>query len=235
MDLVMGVRQGKINADGATIWVVDDEDLICRSVARGLRLRGFTDIHTITKAEDVLRHIVVGKPDLIIQDVNLDDDVDGIDVTRIIRNRGYRGKVLMYTGDTTHETLFRAALAGANDYVVKPESSEFICDEVQRVLDGRRREGPQPDHHEAFKEGAYVRSRNGSELEIDLLSEICRDYPSQEELATRLGKTPSTIRKETSKIRKKLECDNFHQLAHVMTVLEIFARRSLEDWEHTDT
>jgi len=227
----MGVRRKARESAGETIWVVDDDDLLLRTTERGLRWKGFTDIHLIDTAEEAIERIAVEHPDLVIQDVKLGGKLDGVDVTNISRTRGFQGKILMYTADVTRETLFRSAIVGANDYIVKPETNDFICTEVRSVLDGRNRDGPRPPLHEAFKEGAYVRSRNGSQLEIDLLSEICRDYPTQVELAERLGKTPAAIYHETKEIRTKLGCGHYGDLTHMVTILEIFARRSLEDWE----
>ena len=225
-------RRDSCSVRDETVWVVDDADAVRKALARGLERVGFNVVNLIASAEEALRQIEFAHPSLIIQDVKLGDGIDGIDVSRIIRSKGYRGKILIYTGDTSHETLFRAALAGANDYIVKPESNELICREARRVLDGRKRAEPLPEHHESFREGAYVRSRNVSEFEIELLSEICRDYPTQIELAQRLGRTPSQVRKETESIRRKLGCKHYGQLTHLMAILEIFSRRAIEDVQY---
>ncbi len=57
--------------------------------------------------------------DLVILDVNL-PDMDGREACKIIRRNGYKGPVIMLTGQASDSDTILGLDSGANDYVTKP-------------------------------------------------------------------------------------------------------------------
>ena len=57
--------------------------------------------------------------DLVILDVNL-PDMDGREACKIMRRNGYKGPVIMLTGQASDSDTILGLDSGANDYVTKP-------------------------------------------------------------------------------------------------------------------
>ncbi len=137
----------------------------------------------------------------------------------------------MFTGDGVPNTVLRAALAGADDYFVKGENLDVLIAQARRLLDDPKSAAAGLDRHEAFREGAFVRSLEISEWDLDLLTEICRGLPKLVDVAERLGRSPQQVNQEVSRIYKKLHLKHYGQLTHLLAILEMFSRRVTDDWE----
>ncbi len=71
--------------DAANILVVDDEPQILRALRSGLSAQGYT-VAMATSGEDALREATSHVPDLIVLDLMLPGDIDGLEVCRRIRD-----------------------------------------------------------------------------------------------------------------------------------------------------
>lgn len=79
------------------IFVVDDDDLIRTSLARRLRREGF-DIREFESGESVIEYLdqVSVVPDAIIMDFKM-TDLNGVETTKRIRQRGFSVPVILLT------------------------------------------------------------------------------------------------------------------------------------------
>jgi len=112
------------------IFLLDDDELIVTMLARALRNEGFeTQVHT--SGNDALEKIESWHPDLVMLDINLGEEQNGLDILSDIKSN-LETQVVMLTGDDTAETAIRAMKIGAADYLTKP----FNVDEVTLVIRG---------------------------------------------------------------------------------------------------
>ena len=72
-----------------TIFVIDDDPSILRSVRRLMRSAGYRRVEIFDSAEDFLRHAVLGPPFLLVLDLLL-PGMSGIDLQRRLRESGQR-------------------------------------------------------------------------------------------------------------------------------------------------
>src|SRR5690349_5640395 len=129
------------NTNGAaTILVVDDESSIVDAVATALRYEGF-HVHEAGTGRGALSAVAEHEPDLVILDWML-PDLEGIEVGRRLRERGFRTAILFLTAKDAVEDKVQALRAGGDDYVTKPFSLAEIVARVQAVL--RRTGGDLP-------------------------------------------------------------------------------------------
>jgi two-component system, OmpR family, response regulator len=132
---------GTVNpAAGATILVVDDEPAIVDAVATALRYEGF-DVAEAQNGRDALSQTMELDPDLIVLDWML-PDIDGLEVGRRLRERGFKTAILFLTAKGAVENKVEALRAGGDDYVTKPFSLAEIVARVQAIL--RRTAGDLP-------------------------------------------------------------------------------------------
>ena len=100
------------------ILVVEDDDLIARGIASGLRAYGFTadTVPTAAQAELALAH---ADCDAVVLDRGLPDG-DGLSLLARLRERGDALPVLLLTARDAVEDRIEGLQEGADDYLVKP-------------------------------------------------------------------------------------------------------------------
>ena len=122
------------------ILVVDDEPSIVDAVATALRYEGY-DVDEATAGREAIRLVTEREPDLIVLDWML-PDIEGIEVGRRLRERGFKSAILFLTAKDATENKVEALRAGGDDYVTKPFSLAEIVARVQAIL--RRTQGALP-------------------------------------------------------------------------------------------
>jgi len=73
------------------------------------------------------------KPDLILMDIYLKDETDGIETAAIIRNK-HDIPIIYLTSDSSHETIQRAKITEPFGYLVKPVSEDILLTNVELTL-----------------------------------------------------------------------------------------------------
>jgi two-component system OmpR family response regulator len=128
------------HVNGRRILVVDDEPSIVDAVATALRYEGYEVAEALTGGA-ALEAVARQEPDLIVLDWML-PDIEGIEVGRRLRARGFRSAVLFLTAKDATENKVEALRAGGDDYVTKPFSLAEIVARTQAIL--RRTGGDLP-------------------------------------------------------------------------------------------
>jgi two-component system OmpR family response regulator len=147
------------------ILVVDDEPSIVDAVATALRYEGF-EVDEATGGRDALRAVAEREPDLVVLDWML-PDLEGIEVGRRMRERGFKSAILFLTAKDAVENKVEALRAGGDDYVTKPFSLAEIVARVQAILRRTQSELPgdilhfadlllDEERHEVFRGDARV-------------------------------------------------------------------------------
>ena len=117
---------------GAKILVVDDEPSIVDAVGTALRYEGF-EIEQAGSGRDALASAVRSQPDLIVLDWML-PDLDGIEVGRRLRERGFESAILFLTAKDSVEDKIDALRSGGDDYMTKPFSLAELVARVHAIL-----------------------------------------------------------------------------------------------------
>jgi two-component system OmpR family response regulator len=120
--------------------VVDDEPSIVDAVATALRYEGF-DVEEAANGRDAIAAVARFEPDLVVLDWML-PDIEGIEVGRRLRERGFKTAILFLTAKEAVENKVEALRAGGDDYVTKPFSLAELVARVQAIL--RRTTGDLP-------------------------------------------------------------------------------------------
>lgn len=85
--------------------------------------------------EDALREIDVSKIDLVLTDIGL-PRMDGIEGTKILRERFPDLPIVMLTVHGENEKIFQALCAGANGYLLKNSPPTRIIEALREVVEG---------------------------------------------------------------------------------------------------
>ncbi|MEV0964937.1 MULTISPECIES: response regulator transcription factor [unclassified Streptomyces] len=211
------------------VLVVDDDAAIRRSLARALRLGGFS----VDLAEDgrsALLRVGDRRPDVIVLDISM-PGISGIDVCRTLRTDGDDVPVLMLSA--LDETTDRIAglQAGADDYLVKPFALQELVLRLEALLRRRPpaggdllRAGPlvmDPASREARLDGEQVPL---TRREFELLAVLARNpglVLTRDQLLDRVWGYDFEVRTGVvdtfvSYLRRKLEAGGRPRLIHTV-------------------
>jgi two-component system OmpR family response regulator len=114
------------------VLVVDDERSIVDAVATALRYEGF-EVDEAGTGREALKAAETQRPDLIVLDIML-PDLDGLEVTRRLRQDGLRVPVLFLTARDSTEDKISGLTVGGDDYVTKPFSLAEVVARVRAIL-----------------------------------------------------------------------------------------------------
>jgi len=117
------------------ILVVDDDPIVCSSMAEMLGLQGYK-VRTAPDGETALEHLQDAAVDVIISDVSM-PGISGFDLLGKVRERGSDPDLIFITAYGNIEDAVAAIKNGAYNYVVKPIDDEEIKVMVRRCLERR--------------------------------------------------------------------------------------------------
>jgi two-component system, OmpR family, KDP operon response regulator KdpE len=115
----------------ASILVIDDDHQIRRTLRAALSSTGY-DVIDAEDADEGIEKLVREHPDLVLLDVNL-PEMNGIEACGEIR-RWFQGPIIMLTVRSGKRDKIDAFNAGADDYVIKPFSTDELLARIQAAL-----------------------------------------------------------------------------------------------------
>jgi two-component system, NarL family, response regulator LiaR len=200
------------------VLLVDDHKIVRQGVRAYLQT--LPDINVIAEAESsaaAINAVEQHKPDIVLMDLEMPGELDGIAATRHIRKLRPLTQVIVVTSHHQDEYIFPAVRAGAISYLLKDIEPDELADAIRKaaqgeaVLDSRvasriikELQGIRKDEVNPFTEL--------SEREFDVLRLIAAGK-SNAEIAETLVLGESTIKTHTSNILKKLHLDDRTQAA----------------------
>ena len=105
-------------AKGTRVLIVDDNDAAAWSLGRLLELRNATVAYAYD-GRQAIEKALTEPYDTVILDVGLPDQ-DGYSVAKVLRVRGYEGRLIALTGFSNEDARERGKEAGFDHYLVKP-------------------------------------------------------------------------------------------------------------------
>ncbi len=139
------MKQPAQSEQSSRILVVDDEDVVLRSVCKILRAEGL-HAEGVSSAAEGLARLREAPFDLLLVDLMM-PEMDGIELLAQVREAGLNIPALMITGYPTIRTAIRALALGAVGYVTKPFTRRELATPVLRALRQKRTEPVTPIKH----------------------------------------------------------------------------------------
>ena len=105
--------------ENCVILVVDDERDQADGIAEALDKSGVKAI-AVYSGEDALEIVRNQQVDIVVTDLKLDGDINGLDILHEAKNNNGQTEVILITAHATIDTCKEAIRRGAFDYLVKP-------------------------------------------------------------------------------------------------------------------
>ena len=101
------------------ILIVEDEGIVAKDIQNILKTLGYTVVGISSSSEDAIKKTDEMRPDLVLMDIVLDGNADGIETAKQIRNR-FNIPIIYLTAFADEKTLQRAKITEPYGYILKP-------------------------------------------------------------------------------------------------------------------
>lgn len=211
------------------IAVVDDHELFRTGLLT--HLSNYDDLEIVINVEngnELLNALEHQKVDLILMDISL-PDINGIDVTKILKEKNNSIKIIMLTGHELPSYVTNSIEAKANGYLVKSSKASEIHKAIVTVINGDNYYNEQVKNiiaSDVIRKHNIELNRNNhlptfTEMEIELL-ELIRDGSTSLEISKRFFKSKRTIDEYRSNLMKKTNTNNSYELIYYCITNKIF-------------
>ena len=161
----------------------------------------FEVVARVARGDDLVTSATRLFPDVILADIDM-PGMTGIEATRMLRDKGYRGRIILLTALPGSGHLHAAMAAGADGYLLKSITAPSLINAVRAVCNGQSAIDPNV---------AAVAMRKGPSPLNDRETEILRlvaDGSSTAQIASRLYLSKGTVRNYLSTAMSKLDADS---------------------------
>jgi signal transduction histidine kinase len=115
------------------IYVVEDEMIVARDIRMQLSEMGYEAVGHSANAEEALEKLRAMQPDLVLMDIHLKGQMDGIDAAQVIRSE-LNVPVVFLTAFAADDVLERAKLTEPYGYILKPFSERELRTVLEMAL-----------------------------------------------------------------------------------------------------
>jgi two-component system, response regulator PdtaR len=121
--------------DFATILIVEDELIVAESLSLDLQRKGYAIAGIVSTGAEAINAAFISKPDLILMDIMLKGNLDGIETCKIIQQQR-AVPVIFITAFSDRATVERAQQTGEPlHYLVKPIRLKDLTRSIEAILD----------------------------------------------------------------------------------------------------
>jgi two-component system nitrogen regulation response regulator NtrX len=120
----------------ASVLVVDDEGAIRDSLRMILEFEGYR-VDEAASGPQALTRVAERPPDAIVLDIKM-PEMDGLELLKALRERGYDMPVLMISGHADVQTAVEATRRGAYDFFEKPLERERVLLSLRNAIEAFR-------------------------------------------------------------------------------------------------
>jgi len=123
----------------AKILIVEDEGILAEGLKKRLTALGYTVTGIAARGEEAIAKAGQTRPDLVIMDIRLKGEMDGIEAAQVIRER-FDIPVVYLTAYSDQQTLDRAKITEPYGYICKPVEERELHINIEIALYKHRTE-----------------------------------------------------------------------------------------------
>lgn len=162
--------------------IVDDEPNIRSGLARGLE-KICDHIETAGSVNEALDKFDAGHFQLVIADVKMPGDRDGLELISLIRQRDPGTTCIVITANGTVETAVDAMKRGAFDFIMKPVDLNLIRQQVAKAA----------EHHQLRNENHHLREQLAEAGELTGFIGNCQTFQNLVDKIRQVATTDATV------------------------------------------
>ncbi|HII93922.1 MAG TPA: response regulator [Methanosarcina sp.] len=126
------------------ILVVEDEHIVAMGIKKMLKNLGYTVTGVASSGKDAISKAESTFPDVVLMDIMLKGDMDGVEAAKEIRER-FDVPVVYLTAYSDNKILERAKKTEPFGYIVKPFDEKDLHSSIEVALHKHRKEKEKPE------------------------------------------------------------------------------------------
>jgi signal transduction histidine kinase len=187
-----------------SILIVEDELLIAKNLSKKLQKLGYKVVSIVSSGEAAIQYANDTRPDLILMDIVIKGNIDGIEASAQIRDQ-FNIPVIYTTAYADDDTLERAEATGSYGYVIKPFKERDLHAAIKMALS---------KHQESLKISQSLAAAEALNLErTKLLSMTSHEFRTP--LTTILG-SAEMLQYHDHKLTQEKKAKHFERIHHAV-------------------
>ena len=191
-----------------TVFVVDDDALVRRSMERLIRIAGFK-VQTFESAQDFLDYHRSEGPACLVLDVRL-PGLSGLDLQRELNQSGRQIPIVFLTGHGDIPMSVRAIKAGAVEFLTKPVKQRILLEAIQAAVERDRTSS----RARAATEDLLARYEQLTPREREVMRLVVAGLLNKQ-VASELNTTEGTIKFHRGHIMQKMGAKSLAELVRM--------------------
>lgn len=170
-----------------SILVVEDEKITAEHIKMGLENGGYQVVGMVVSGKEAIQKVEEEQVDLVLMDIHLKGEMDGIQAAEEIRNR-YGIPVIFLTAYSDEDTVQRAKITEPSGYIIKEPfgmvKKPFVEDELHTTIEitlYRHKMEKRLREHERWQ-AAVLNSISDAVIATDALRQVKFMNPLAEDL-----------------------------------------------------
>ena len=197
-----------MSTNEATVFVIDDDVSVRRSLARVLRTAGW-NVETLPTAREFLQRAPFSKPACLVLDVRM-PEMTGPELHDRMRKRELSLPVVFLTGHGDVPTSVEAMKRGAVDFLLKPVDAGVLLQTVARAIESHTAELAQ----QRGRQHVAARFARLTTREREVLDAVIKGYRNKQ-IAADLGISEKTVKVHRGRVMKKMEARSVAELVYL--------------------
>jgi CheY-like chemotaxis protein len=117
----------------ARVMIVEDEAIVAADLRVTLRRLGYEVANVAFSGEEAVRWIEEAQIDLVLMNIGLRGEMDGIEAAQKVRER-FDIPIIYFTAYMNEERLMRAKSTAPFDYIIKPYDESELVSTIEKML-----------------------------------------------------------------------------------------------------
>ena len=204
--------------EGPTVFIVDDDPSVLRSLQRLLRSAGWAS-ETYDSAEEFLRVHDPAAAGCAILDLAM-PGIDGLEVQRRLVESGMPLPIIFLTGRSDPPTIVRAMRAGASNFLCKPVDGDQLLASIAEAVEADR--SFRRDNADLIAGRQRLASLTARERQV--LDRVVAGRLNKQ-TADELGTALKTIKVHRARMMNKMNVKSLAQLARLVERMGVLRTR----------
>ena len=188
-----------------TIYLIDDDDAIRRSLSRMLADVGY-DVFDYNSATSFLSNSRVVSPAVILLDMQM-PDLSGLELLDCLEKNGSTTPIIFLSGQSHPQQIVKGLKKGALDFLFKPFNLEELLNAIQTALEYDRKQFKRILKTSEIKQNFLLLTPREKEVFFLLVSGLMN-----KEIAQQLGTTDATIKVHKARVMEKMRAVSVQDL-----------------------